>query len=179
VPQNRRSPRVRAAGLAVVAAGLLVSAAACGGGGDPEVPDGGGGAFTAYTECLRTNGVTVTMPSGGPAGRPEGGFPSGMPRPSGSGGPGGFRGGLRKPAGVDDATWQKAQTACASVRPSGRPDGGGRGNGMNAAYRTCLQDHGVTLGSSAPATGDPEVQQAIEACKVLAPDPSSRPSRSS
>ncbi|UQU61332.1 hypothetical protein COUCH_19920 [Couchioplanes caeruleus] len=178
MPPNRSLSRVRAAGLAAVAAVLLVSAAACGGGGDPQASAGGSGGFTAYTECLQKNGVTVTMPSGGPAGRPEGGFPSGMPRPSGSGGTGGFRGGL-KPAGVDDATWQKAQTACASVRPSGRPDGGGRGNGMNAAYRTCLQDHGVTLGASAPATGDPRVKQAMEACKVLAPAPSSRPSPSS
>jgi hypothetical protein len=101
------------------------------------------------------------------AGRPSGG--------PGGGFPGGGFGGFGKPAGVDDATWEKAQTACASLRPSGRPGGGGgRGNGADAAYRNCLQDHGVTLGGGLKTT-DPATQQALEACKVLQPAASPTP----
>jgi hypothetical protein len=186
VPQLRNTSARRTAGLVVASAALLISAAACGGGSDADSANGGGGtpegasAFTAYTDCLKQNGVTITLPSGGPRTRPSGGAfpsgrPSGMPRPSGSaraggdGLPGG--GGFTKPEGVDDATWQKAQTACASVRPSGRPGGGGngRGSGMNAAYRNCLQDHDVTLDQGGLNTADPAVQKAVEACKALAP----------
>ena len=101
--------------------------------------------------------------------------PSGMPRPSGSAGfrgggfPGGGGFGFTKPDGVDDATWQKAQAACASLRPS-FGGGGGRngGNGMNAAYRNCLKEHGVTTtGKLDPA--DPTVKKAMDTCKVLQP----------
>jgi hypothetical protein len=171
VPQLRTTSPRGIAGLVVASAALLFSVAACGGGSDGtpatggDNQDGGGRntAFAAYTECLAKNGVTITMPSGGPRVRPSGGpsgFPSGMPRPSGSARAGGGGlpnggipgGGFGKPDGVDDATWEKAQQACASVLPSGRPGGNGRGNGMSAAYRNCLQDNGVTLGQGAPAT---------------------------
>ncbi|GAA3350068.1 hypothetical protein GCM10020358_74590 [Amorphoplanes nipponensis] len=117
----------------------------------------------------------MTLPSGGPRVRPSGGpsgFPSGRPRPSGSAGPGGGLpggGGFGRPAGVDDATWQKAQQACASVLPSGRPGGNGRGAGMSAAYRNCLRDNGVTLDQGGPATDDPAVRKAVETCRPLAP----------
>jgi hypothetical protein len=71
---------------------------------------------------------------------------------------------------VDDATWEKAQAACASLRPSGRP--GGRGdNGANAAYRNCLRDHGVEPGRDL-ATTDPTVAKAMAACQVLRPSAS-------
>lgn len=199
MPQlNFTSPR-RIAGLAVASAALLFAAAACSSGTESTESTSTGGqngggmnnaAFTAYADCLKQNGVTITLPSAGarvrPSGAPDGepgAMPSGMPRPSGSarpggGGPGGgFPGGgaFSKPAGVDDATWEKAQSACASLRPSGRPGGGnGRGNGnggngTNAAYRNCLQDNGVTLGSGGLATTDPTVQKAMETCKALAP----------
>ena len=181
----------RAAALVVASAAVMLAAACSGSGSSPDTSDGnqqGGGnnAFAAYTDCLQKNGVTITMPSGGPRVRPSGGFPSGQPRPDrspgavrpsggpgGGGFPGGGFGGFGKPAGVDDATWQKAQTACASVRPSGGPGGGGfgRGNGggaANAAYRNCLQDHGVTLGGGLSTT-DPATQKALAACKVLRP----------
>ncbi|GIE86953.1 hypothetical protein [Actinoplanes regularis] len=145
---------------------------------------GGNSAFAAYTECLSKNGVTITMPSGGPGGgvRPSGGpggagFPSGQPRPSGSfgggrgNGGGGFPGGggFQKPEGVDDATWTKAQEACASVRPSfgGRGNGGG-GNGANAAFNDCLKKNGVTDTASLN-TADAATKKAIETCKVLQP----------
>jgi hypothetical protein len=181
------APR-RAAALLVASAAVLLTAA-CGGGSTPSsgtpapgAPnDGGGGAaFTAYTDCLKKNGVTITMPSREPGARPSrsgypgGGRPSGVPRPSGSAG---FRGGgfgNFKPEGVDDATWQKAQAACASLRPSGRPGGPGNGGGANAAYRNCLKDHGVTAGGTLN-TADPATAKAIETCKVLAPQPSATP----
>jgi hypothetical protein len=132
--------------------------------------------------------VPITLPSGGPRIRPSdgvlrepGAFPSGMPRPYGSAGPhgGGFPGGgFGKPAGVDDAIWQKAQAACASVRPGGRPGGraGNRGNGMDAAYANCLRQHAVTLAGSAPSTGDPAVKKALDTCQVLKRTASATPS---
>ena len=174
MPQLRKTSARGIAGLAVASAALLFCLAACG--SEPESPDGGGNAFSAYTQCLAENGVTVTMPSGGARGRPST-FPSGLPRPSGSARPGGGfpGGGFGRPAGVDDATWEKARRACASLMPSGRPGGNARGDGMSAAYRNCLQDNGVTLGRGAPATGDPAVQKAVEACRALAPTASAAP----
>ncbi|WP_305784747.1 hypothetical protein [Symbioplanes lichenis] len=176
------------------------------GGGDNGNGPGGTSAFAAYTSCLQENGVTITMPSGGarvrpsgapsggpqggfPSGGPQGGFPSGQPRPSGSAGPGGggpgggnrgggFPGGgmMQKPDNVDQDTWDKAQAACASVRPSfgaGRNGNGGGRNGANAAYTNCLKDHGVTLTDGRqPDTSDAKVKAAVDTCKALAPAPS-------
>jgi hypothetical protein len=174
----------------VVASAAVLFTAACGGGSDDPATaatggPGGDGAFSAYVECLNKNGVTITMPSGGARSRP-----SGQPRPSGSAGPrgggglpgGGMPGGggFGKPDGVDDATWQKAQEACASLRPSGGPGGGpggGRnGGGRNAAYENCLKDNGVTATGGQLATADPAVRKAIEKCQVLRPRASATPS---
>ena len=168
-----------------MASGAVLLAAACGGASNSSSSgsgseNGGGGAnnaaFTAYIDCMAKNGVTLTMPSFGPrTSRSPGAFPSGMPRPSGSAGMrgGGFPGGggmFQKPAGVDDATWTKAEAACASVRPSGR----GGGDGANQAYRNCLQQHGVTMDGQLSTT-DPTVQKAMETCKVLQPTASATP----
>ena len=192
---SSRAPR-RAAALFVASAAVLL-AAACGGnstdssgGGNGNGNGNGGGgnnqAFAAYTECLSKNGVTITMPSRGPrngASRGTGNFPSGMPRPSGSGFPGGGNGGFpggggmfQKPDNVDDATWQKAQEACASVRPSF--GGGGRnggGNGQNAAFQNCLKQHGVTATDGKLDTNDATVKKALDTCKVLQPQASATP----
>jgi hypothetical protein len=182
---------IRAGALALVAGTVAALAAACGGGGSSgakPAPSATGiqAELAAYVNCLNQNGVSITLPSGAgnfPSGRPTGfpgrsGFPTNRPtnrptdrpdgRPSGSFGPGGFGGGfgggfLRKPANVDQATWDKAVTACASVRPSFA--GGGRGggdNGANAAYQNCLRDHGMTAGSRPSAA-------ALQACEVLKP----------
>ncbi|NMO51511.1 hypothetical protein HH310_09945 [Actinoplanes sp. TBRC 11911] len=180
----------KAAGLVVATAAVLL-VAACGGssGSDSASPSGGNGgggnnAFAAYVDCLNKNGVTISLPSGGPGqrgGRPSGGprnrpsggaRPSGMPRPrpSGSfGGGRGFAGGFfQKPADVDDATWQKAQDACASVRPSFGPGGNrpGGGGAQNAAFQNCMKDHGVTDLQNL-STADPTVKKALDVCMVL------------
>ena len=159
----------------------LLAAAACGtDGGAASSADTGDGAtaLSAYRDCLSKQGIDLPEPPSGqaaPNGRPSGrpsdrpsGSPSGRPSAFPSGRPGG---GLR-PEGVDEETWQKAQTACASVMPTGAPGGAGnRGGGTrqaDAAYRTCLSDHGVT-GTQAEQTADPKVAAAIKACEVLRP----------
>ncbi|GIF15566.1 hypothetical protein [Actinoplanes teichomyceticus] len=172
----------RVAACAAVAFVSAAFTAACGGkDGDGSSANGSAGqnggssAFGAYTACLAENGVTVTMPSGGarPSGAPggAGARPSGQPRPSGSfGGRGGFPGGggLQKPADVDDATWTKAQQACASVRPSfGGPGDGGGGDGANAAYLNCLKDNGVADPGKLDASD--ATAKAVETCRVLQP----------
>lgn len=191
MPVVRSKTFRRVAALAVASASVML-AAACGGGGTssgaPEGAANGGGpnnaAFTAYTDCLKKNGVTITLPSGGPRTRPSGeARPSGSPRPrpSGSAGqrqfPGGGGGFFGKPAGVDDATWQKAQAACASVRPSfGAGQRGGGGNGANQAYVNCLRDHGVQMGQGQQqSSADPATKKALDACKVLRPTASPTP----
>jgi hypothetical protein len=196
VPLTRLT-RPRVAGLLMASAALAVSVAACSGGasdspaaanGNQGGGPGGNAAFTAYVQCLQKNGVTITLPSGGPRGagrpsgyaRPSGGArPSGFPRPSGSAGarfPGGGMGGFfQKPADVSQDTWDKAQSACASVRPSLGAGRGGRGNGggADAAYRNCLRQHGVTQGTSST---DPAVKKAEQTCAVLKPTASPTPS---
>ena len=117
-------------GVVALGAVCVATLAACGGkasgtGSTAAAAGAGAGGMQAYVSCMGQNGVTITMPSGGPGG---GMPPSGTPstRPSGarggtrpSGGPPG--GGMVKPSGVDDQTWQKAQQACASLRPSRGP----------------------------------------------------------
>lgn len=132
-----RAKTSRRAAALLVASAVVVLAAACGsssdssssGGRQPAGNRAGNNAIAAYVQCLQENGVSITMPAGGPRERPSDGASRG-PRPDGSRGPGrdsAGRGGpgLTKPDGVDDTTWQKAQTACASVKPA---DGGDEGN---------------------------------------------------
>ncbi|WP_308285515.1 hypothetical protein [Actinoplanes hulinensis] len=191
----------RVAAIFAVSVAMLFTAA-CGGSEEASTDsgttgqNGGGGnnAFAAYISCLNENGVTITMPSGGPgggvrpsgapdgvrpSGAPDGVRPSGQPRPSGSAGQrgGGFPGGggFGKPEGVDDATWQKAQEACASVRPSmgaGRGNQGGGtapgGGNANAAYENCLKENGVTDPAKVDTT-DATAKKAVETCSVLKP----------
>jgi hypothetical protein len=177
---------VAVAGL-VAAAGLL---AGCAG---STKPTGGGAAAPsagtqAYVDCLRQHGVDIqARPTARPSGvRPSGVRPSGV-RPSGGRG-GGFGGGFgfgnQPPPGVDQATWDAAQQACAAVRPSFGPRGGGNGNNSAfTAYRNCLRDHGVTasLGPDGMNTADPKVAAAMQACAPLRPSgrPSPAPSATS
>jgi len=131
-------------------------------------------------DCLRQHGVTINVPTARPSGvrpsgvRPSGVRPSGV-RPSGRGF-GGFPGfGNEPPSGVDQQTWDAAQQACASVRPSFGPRAGGN-NSAIAAYRNCLRDHGVTMagGPGQLNTADPKVAAAMQACAPLLP--TARPS---
>jgi hypothetical protein len=184
----------------VTASAALLLAAACGGNASSSnngtaANNGGNGqgrqALTAYVDCLKQNGVTITLPSSNPSGRPRGsGQPTDRPtnfptdRPSGmpSGSPGGFGGGrgfggaLQKPANVDQATWDKARTACESKLPSFGPGNGNGNNGANTAYRNCLRDHGVTAsgGTNQLNTADPTIAAAEKVCAPLRP--TNRPS---
>jgi hypothetical protein len=175
--------RVGAAAVGLAVAGLV---AACGGSSGNAGPVGaspsGANALTAYADCLRQHGVAITVPTTRPSGarpsgvRPTGVRPSGV-RPSGGrgggGGGGGFGGGFgfgnTPPSGVDQATWDAAQQACASVRPS-FGGGGGRNNGAMVAYLNCLKDHGVTASTGPDLnTTDPKTAAAVAACAPLRP----------
>ena len=178
------------AGLAtLVCAGGLLAACGKSGSSTGSTPAGDNGAsgMQAYVACLSQNGVNIQLPSGRPCGGarptdlPTGGVPpsgsGGFPGagPSGAPGGGGFGGGFQKPDGVDDATWQKAQQACSSLRPTGRPGGqggpGGQDDGAMSAYVNCLSNHGVTASAGAGAlnSSDPTVAAAQKACAALLP----------
>ena len=190
---------MRIGGAALAFAAVAIFATACGS-SDPGAPTTAAGASggTDYASCLRDNGVNLpqlnasgrptSRPSGSGSGRPTA-FPSGQPRPSGSGFPGGggFRGGgggffgTAAPDGVDQQTWEKAQKACASLRPTAFPGGGngnGGGGGRDAAYRNCLTEHGITVSGPVDQldTADAKVAAAVTACAPLKPSP--RPSAS-
>jgi hypothetical protein len=143
--------------------------------------------MASYLNCLRSNGVN--RPNAGPSGRPfptarPTDRPSGAPRPSGSPGegrrfPGGGFLGSTAPSGVPQETWDKARQACASLLPSFNPQNRqGRDNGAFAAYRNCLNDHGVTLNGQGQQlnTADPKTAAALKACEPLRP--TARPSAS-
>jgi hypothetical protein len=200
--------------LALGLAGCGGSAKATTGATPGGAPSGGQQQLQAYVSCLNQHGVKITLPTGRPTAFPSrSGFPGGggrftarpTVRPSGvrpsgarSGFPGGGFGGGgggfgnifgangQPPAGVDQATWQAAQQACASVQPSfgaGGARGGGRAdNGANAAYLNCLRDHGA-IPSSGPTTqfntADPAVAAAMTACAPLKPTGGPNPGASS
>ncbi|WP_433612216.1 hypothetical protein ACQP2P_00655 [Dactylosporangium sp. CA-139114] len=182
----------RIGGAALALAAVALFAAACGSSGDNTPTAAGASGGTDYASCLRNNGVDLPQfnasgrptarpsdfPDSRPSGRPR---PSGEPRPSGSAG---FRGGnpggggffgTAAPSGVDQQTWEKAQKACASLRPSRFPGNGGgnRGNGQDAAYRNCLTDHGLTITGPTDQldTSDAKVAAAVQACAPLKPSP--------
>jgi len=165
--------RVVLGGAAIAASMVVGLLAACGGGTTPSSTPasagaGGRAAFQAYTDCLRQHGVTIAIPSGRarPSDRPSGVRPSGR----GFGGGGGFGGGFgpSAPPGVDQGTWDAAQQACASVRPSFGQRGGGS---AFQAYRSCLRDHGVTASNGPEDSADPAVAAAMATCAPLRPTP--------
>lgn len=174
--------RLVVAGIGLAAAGLLV--AACGASGAPAATPVAQTGIQAYLACLSQNGVTIpdatrspgTRPSGRASVRPSA-RPSPSPGASGFGRDGGGFGGFgifgnQPPAGVDQATWDKAMAACSSLRPTAGPSGGPRGNNSAfTAYRNCLAEHGVTAtaGPGQLNTADPTVAVAMQACAVLRP----------
>jgi hypothetical protein len=182
---NKVVPMVRLATVALCLAATVGGVVACGESNDPaDTSNAGATAFQAYLDCLTRNGVTLGSrdPGGAPSGFPSGppsAFPSRQPGPGGpgGGGPGGFGGfGDQAPEGVDQETWQNAQQACASVRPTGGP-GGGAGNPAFTAYLNCLSEHGVTAtaGPNQLNTADATVAEAIQACEALRPTNRPRP----
>jgi hypothetical protein len=151
----------------------------------------GSAAFTKYTQCLTSHGVPAGTGVFGRRGAGAGG--------AGTGGTGSSGSTPTGPRPTIPAQYQKAFSDCASLRPTGG-FGAGFGGGLNsaqaAAYRNCLQIHGVTLPSTptttagqAPSTGasargngfaqfrnNPAFQAAAKACASLLP---SRPGSTS
>jgi hypothetical protein len=118
-----------------------------------------GAAFAKYAACLKKNGVD--LPAGGPGGPPGAG--SGGPPSTESGGNGG-----QPPQGLNNAKFQKAQAACAKLRPAGANGGfPGQGNSAaTAAFRNCLKINGVT---TATARTSAKFKKATAACASLLP----------
>jgi hypothetical protein len=169
--RNRFNPIVYAVVLVLGASGL----AACGGGsgaasssdtststaaastaaGGAGASGPNGAAFTKYVACLKKNGVD--LPAGGPGGPPG----------AGSGGPPSTGGGNGGPP-PQNAKFQKAQAACANLRPAGANGGfPGQGNGAaTAAFRNCLKINGVTAASARTSA---KFKKATAACASLLP----------
>lgn len=183
---NARSSTIRLLGSAAAVSALLLTAG-CGGGSSSSAkasPSAGNssGSAQAFRDCLKKNGVT--MPSRG----------------SGGGG-GGFQ--------SMSADQQKAFQSCRSLMPNGGRFGGGFNPSELAAFRTCMQSHGVTLPTNQPRpsfspganpsprpsggfrnggglgalrgmnTADPKVAAALKICRPLLPTRSAGPSPSS
>jgi hypothetical protein len=123
---------------------------------------------------MAKNGVTLPDRGQGPAG---GAIPTGAPPSGAFEGPGG---GFALPDGVDQATFDSAQTACASLRPAMGPGGGGPpalDQTAVAAFKSCLGDHDVTVGSGDDwltrlDRSDATVKAAMDTCAPLLPQPS-------
>jgi hypothetical protein len=180
-----------AAGLSIVlAAGL----AACGGSStkatsSPSTTAKAGTASTAaYTSCLEQHGIPSSAASQLAAGGRRGLGGGGARGPESGGTPPSL------PGGVTAAQLRTANQACRSLDPNrGRFGGGPLNSAAFAAYRNCLQLHGVTLpmpgsstttapgsssSSSTPGGGrgfggldpnNPTVQAAMQACAALRP----------
>jgi hypothetical protein len=187
--------RIRLGGLLLGVAAVAALAPGCtSSSGTPTNDANGQTGLAAYTACLAKNGVTLPSAladrtpgasrsafpraSGRPSTRPSGGTGTGF-----GGAGGGFAGfGNQPPAGVDQATWDKAQQACASVRPTFSAGGnGGANNSALVAYRNCLSEHGVTItggpGGAGLSTADPKTAAALAACAPLRPTAQPRPSQ--
>ncbi len=137
---------------------------AASGGANPKA------SFAAFAACMQHHGVRF---GGGFFG--GGGFSAGGGFPSG----GSFSAGQ----GFHSSAFQKAASACASLRPKGG-FGGGQAKGFSSAgfsaYRNCLKIHGVTLpgrsssasNSTPPGGFNPNssaVKKAVAACASLKP----------
>jgi len=207
---DRPSDRVRPLMVLAIVSAVVLLVAGCGGGGGSSKAAGASSAststtasgasagFAAFTQCMTSHGIPAsalrrgTGGGNGPPAEGAGGPPSGF---SGSGAPSGSLPTPSLPAGVTQAQYQTAIQACGSQLPQGA--GGGANSAQFAAYRNCLQLHGVTLpasggppasdqtassatGGSAPTPGlgnldttNPTVQAALKACASLRPAPGS------
>jgi hypothetical protein len=148
---QRKRPSLRQLGtalpLAVLALLCALVVAACGSSSAASAPASSTGtsstsaSLTAFRDCLKQHGFTAQPGAGG----------GNRPSPS--------------------SAFQKAMTACASLRPAGgfgggggRPGGGAAGstNPAFAKFQACLKDHGGSTGKSSAA--------AIAACRSLLPN---------
>jgi hypothetical protein len=129
--------------------------------------------ITAYRDCMAENGVTLPDMGAPPTAMPSA-ESSAMP----PGGPGAFAGGL--PDGVDQATFDAAQAACADLAPVAGPGGAGGPVQIDesavAAFRSCLADNGVEVADGQDPMrdldrGDPTVKAALDTCSPLLPMP--------
>ncbi|MGW3622212.1 hypothetical protein [Streptomyces sp. NPDC000880] len=182
-----RTTRCAAMSAAIVATGALLlsgcssSSAGTSAEAAPSASASGGAQqMDAYRQCLSEQGVT--LPSGRPSGRPSGGAGGGGAGGGGraGGGGGGFGGGQSA-----DPEFQKAQEACASLRPQG--GGGGNADASAiSAFTSCMKDHGVVLPSASPGsqgnpvsglnTADAKTAEAYTSCQALLPQrPSGQP----
>jgi len=204
--RHRRRARWTAATLGLA---LVVLAAACGSSKSTTTASGassttakgasGRAALSAYASCLSKNGVKLpagfgvggfrggarpttggTAPTGSV---PTGSAPSGSVPARGAGGAGAaFR---------NDPAFQKAQKACAGLRPKGSFGGGGAGSTAFQAFVSCMSSHGITVrgrggfgpggsgsstsstASTVPATtvdtSSAQYQAAYAVCKALLP----------
>jgi hypothetical protein len=172
--QRQIRHRLRAAALVSALGSLGVLLAACssgsanaaGSGTSTTVGGSTAASFAAYEACLKSHGVTFTL----------GGF---RPGAGGTASPPSSGATTRTTLSPSErTTFDKANTACASLRP--KFNGTGAGSTAFAAYRNCLKLHGVTLpagrggpgfggGSSTSTTSSPKVQAALTACAALRP----------
>jgi hypothetical protein len=179
-----------AAGLA--AAGLIAGCSSGSGsgsgaaatGGTSSAVNGGGAAYSAYSQCLSEHGVKLPSRGAFGAGRrshsPGAGF-SFTPGARRSGYPGGFGG-----FASADPSMAAAMQACSSLRPTGAAGFGG-GSSRLAAFRSCMSQQGEAVPTTRPTavptsrpTGDarylggldpadPKVAAALNVCKALLP----------
>jgi hypothetical protein len=182
---SRSRFRVRswAIGVAALAAFVLILAA-CGGGSKTTAtaspsrstttaPANGNRAAQrqAFTQCMQSHGVkTTNLPRRALGGggqnssqNSNGGTSSTGPTTS-----------FTLPPGVTQQQMQSALQACRSLMPAGGRNF--QNNPAFAAYRNCLQLHGVTTGTGGGQGVDrtnPTVQAAMQACAALRPAPSS------
>jgi hypothetical protein len=188
---HREVSRPRRVGLliALPLIGVALLATACGGGSTktsssaststtaPSGASGSNGSTAAaarakFTQCLESHGVPASAASAG-FGRRGGGSTSSTTTGGSSAG---------RPA--LSTQYQAAFNACRSDLPSGFGRGGGFNSAALAAYRNCLEIHGVTVptttpGSTRPAGGfgggfgaasqSPAFQAAQKACASLLP----------
>jgi hypothetical protein len=178
---SRPRSRARAWAIGVAAlASLGVILAACGGGSKTTATASPGQSTTtapangnrtaqrqAFNQCMQSHGVNASNL------RPRdfGGGGGGTSTTTGGSGP---TSSFTLPPGVTQQHLQSALQACRSLLPSGGRNF--QNNPAFAAYRNCLQLHGVTAGSGGGQGLDrtnPTVQAAMQACAALRPASSS------
>jgi hypothetical protein len=121
----------------------------------------------AFYQCLQSHGINT-------ANLPRRGFGAGGQNSNGESSSTGPTTSFSLPPGVTQQQMQSALQACRSLLPSGGRNF--QNNPAFAAYRNCLQLHGVTIGTGGGQGLDrtnPTVQSAMQACAALRPASSS------